>query len=61
MKGAGLNGANSGTNDIEQHPRRYAYWLRYYMKNHYAAIRRGVAAVRNGAESERFSRTAIRR
>jgi isopentenyl-diphosphate delta-isomerase len=28
--------------DIERHPRRYAYWLRYYMKNHYAAIQRGV-------------------
>jgi isopentenyl-diphosphate Delta-isomerase len=31
--------------DIERHPRRYAYWLRYYMKNHYAGIRRAVAAV----------------
>ncbi|MEO5961402.1 MAG: isopentenyl-diphosphate Delta-isomerase [Opitutaceae bacterium] len=29
--------------DIARHPRRYAYWLRYYMKNHYAAIRSGVA------------------
>ncbi len=29
--------------DIAHHPRRYAYWLRYYLKNHYAAIRRGVA------------------
>lgn len=28
--------------DVEQHPRRYAYWLRYYLKNHYAAIQRGV-------------------
>ena len=30
--------------DIARHPRRYAYWLRYYLKNHYAALRRGVAA-----------------
>ena len=37
--------------DIERHPRRYAYWLRYYMKNHYAGIRRAVARLRteNGA------------
>lgn len=28
--------------DIAQRPTRYAYWLRYYMKNHYAAIRREV-------------------
>ena len=32
--------------DIARHPRRYAYWLRYYMKNHFAAIRRGVDAAR---------------
>jgi len=32
--------------DITRHPRRYAYWLRYYLKNHYAAIRRGVAGLR---------------
>jgi isopentenyl-diphosphate delta-isomerase len=32
--------------DIARHPRRYAYWLRYYMKNHYAAIQRSVQAVR---------------
>ncbi len=31
--------------DIERRPRRYAYWLRYYMKNHYAALRRAVASV----------------
>lgn len=31
--------------DIARRPRRYAYWLRYYMKNHYAAIRRAVNAV----------------
>jgi isopentenyl-diphosphate delta-isomerase len=28
--------------DIERHPNRYAYWLRYYFKNHFAAIRREV-------------------
>jgi isopentenyl-diphosphate delta-isomerase len=34
--------------DVEQHPRRYAYWLRYYLKNHHAAIQRGIsAALRN--------------
>ena len=31
--------------DVEQHPRRYAYWLRYYLKNHYRAIARGIAEV----------------
>ncbi|MEO7414906.1 MAG: isopentenyl-diphosphate Delta-isomerase [Opitutaceae bacterium] len=30
--------------DIVRRPARYAYWLRYYFKEHYAAIRRGVAA-----------------
>ena len=34
--------------DIAQHPRRYAYWLRYYFRNHYAAIRRGVRGVVRG-------------
>jgi isopentenyl-diphosphate delta-isomerase len=32
--------------DISHHPRRYAYWLRYYLKNHYAAIRRSAADMR---------------
>lgn len=32
--------------DIARRPRCYAYWLRFYMKNHYAAIRRGVAEAR---------------
>lgn len=36
--------------DIARRPRRYAYWLRYYMKNHYAAIRRGVAAARGRSD-----------
>jgi isopentenyl-diphosphate Delta-isomerase len=37
--------------DIARHPRRYAYWLRYYMKNHYRAIQRSVAAT-NAAQSK---------
>jgi isopentenyl-diphosphate delta-isomerase len=32
--------------DIARRPKRYAYWLRYYFKNHATAIARGVAAVR---------------
>ncbi|MBL9202844.1 MAG: isopentenyl-diphosphate Delta-isomerase [Opitutaceae bacterium] len=32
--------------DIARHPRRYAYWLRHYLKNHYAALRREVTKVR---------------
>lgn len=32
--------------DIARRPQRYAYWLRHYMKNHLAALRQGVAAVR---------------
>jgi isopentenyl-diphosphate delta-isomerase len=31
--------------DIARHPRRYAYWLRHYLKNHYAALRREIAGV----------------
>lgn len=31
--------------DIARHPRRYAYWLRYYMKNHYRAIQKSVATL----------------
>lgn len=30
--------------DIAGHPRRYAYWLRYYFKNHAAALRRQTRA-----------------
>lgn len=26
--------------DLDRRPKRYAYWLRYYLKNHFAAIRR---------------------
>lgn len=32
--------------DIGRRPGRYAYWLRYYLKNHFAAIRREVEAER---------------
>lgn len=32
--------------DVERHPRRYAYWLRYYLKNHHGAIQRGIAIAR---------------
>lgn len=32
--------------DIDRRPRRYAYWLRYYFKNHFAAIRQQVKACR---------------
>jgi isopentenyl-diphosphate delta-isomerase len=34
--------------DVERRPRRYAYWLRYYLKNHYGEIRRGIAATVRG-------------
>jgi isopentenyl-diphosphate Delta-isomerase len=34
--------------DVEWRPKRYAYWLRYYLKTHSPAIRRGVAAVLQG-------------
>ena len=37
--------------DIARRPRRYAYWLRYYLKNHYAALRRGVGAQVRGQHS----------
>lgn len=30
--------------DVVRRPKRYAYWLRFYLKNHYAAIQRGVSA-----------------
>lgn len=32
--------------DIGLHPKRYAYWLRYYLKNHLAALRREVKVER---------------
>ncbi len=32
--------------NIARRPAKYAYWLRYYLKNHFAALRREVAAVR---------------
>ncbi len=34
--------------DIARHPRRYAYWLRHYLKNHAAAIRRGIVSQKSG-------------
>jgi isopentenyl-diphosphate delta-isomerase len=41
--------------DILSRPRRYAYWLRYYFKNHFAAIRREVNATR-GRDRKKASR-----
>jgi isopentenyl-diphosphate delta-isomerase len=35
--------------DIARRPARYAYWLRYYFKRHYAAVRRGVIAAQKRA------------
>lgn len=32
--------------DIARRPEKYAYWLRYYMGNHAAAVRRWVATMR---------------
>jgi isopentenyl-diphosphate Delta-isomerase len=37
--------------DIRQHPRRYAYWLRYYFDQHFAAIRRAVDQARRSAKT----------
>jgi len=34
--------------DLARHPRRYAYWLRHYLKNHAAAIRRGIVRQKSG-------------
>jgi isopentenyl-diphosphate Delta-isomerase len=33
--------------DVTRRPRQYAYWLRYYLKNHRAAIARGMAAIQH--------------
>jgi isopentenyl-diphosphate Delta-isomerase len=30
--------------DIDRRPKRYAYWLRYYLKNHFTALRREARA-----------------
>jgi isopentenyl-diphosphate delta-isomerase len=38
--------------EIARHPRRFAYWLRYYMKNHYAEVRRGVAEAKRIAPTQ---------
>lgn len=40
--------------DLARRPRRYAYWLRHYFKNHRAAIRRGAAATGAVAASPRL-------
>ncbi|MDP3073512.1 MAG: isopentenyl-diphosphate Delta-isomerase [Opitutaceae bacterium] len=32
--------------DIARRPRRYAYWLRHYLENHYAALRKAIAGTR---------------
>ncbi|MFM9080345.1 MAG: isopentenyl-diphosphate Delta-isomerase [Opitutaceae bacterium] len=38
--------------DIARRPRRYAYWLRHYLREHHAAVRRGAAAARREAQAE---------
>jgi isopentenyl-diphosphate delta-isomerase len=35
--------------DIARRPRRYTYWLRYYFRNHYQAIRQGLEGIHRGA------------
>jgi isopentenyl-diphosphate delta-isomerase len=42
--------------DVQRHPRRYAYWLRYYLRNHYAAIQQGIAATSSAGAVSRRSR-----
>ena len=37
--------------DIARRPARYAYWLRHYLREHHAAVRRGAAAVRRDAQA----------
>jgi isopentenyl-diphosphate delta-isomerase len=32
--------------DVARRPRRYAYWLRYYLKNHLPALARAIGTVR---------------
>lgn len=49
--------------DIARRPARYAYWLRYYFKQHYAAIRQGVMNIRihntkQGSPAKRANRRA---
>jgi isopentenyl-diphosphate delta-isomerase len=38
--------------EIARRPRRYAYWLRHYLREHHAAVRRGAAAARRDAQAE---------
>lgn len=47
--------------DIARRPRRYAYWLRYYFKNHFGAIRREVEKCRRSNPRKRAAITVIRR
>ena len=42
--------------DIARRPRRYAYWLRFYVKNHFAAIRRSIRAARAAGKLKARSR-----
>ena len=44
--------------DIRQRPRRYAYWLRYYLENHYAAIREGAGATQSAERQGGLSQSA---
>lgn len=37
--------------DIARRRARYAYWLRHYLREHHAAVRRGAAAVRRDAQA----------
>jgi isopentenyl-diphosphate Delta-isomerase len=48
-------------NDIRRRPRRYAYWLRYYLENHYEAIAREIDLVRATLVSDRAAHAAFRR
>jgi isopentenyl-diphosphate delta-isomerase len=41
------------SDEIARHPRRFAYWLRFYMKNHYAEVGRGVAEAKRAAAMQR--------
>ena len=41
--------------DCERRPRRYAYWLRYYLKNHYAALRDEVRAEQRAQQRRKIA------
>jgi isopentenyl-diphosphate delta-isomerase len=38
--------------DIARRPRRYAYWLRHYLRDHHVAVRLGADAARREAQAE---------